>query len=907
MDVRWPKISLLFIALVAQWPVTVRAQSGDTYESGSPRWRLVDSDCKAQLALSEMSLSFPHGGQACELMELFCANGTYAYMATPIEPAAIIDELAPSIWVQCMGGHIRIGANVVFPNATHPSTGGRLHTILWGDSYDDPGQWQKLQLKNCEQLLSQEIIAIRGRFGAKVDFEGAYVDSIVLNVYTGPGRYRLKVDDLYLQGAVPISSLGFPVAIDWRQRWRWRDGSNSEELRWLQQTPTNRLPVWWQYQGESMPWLHSIGFRGLMLNRFPSEEMLNEARSARLTVISPPPSRDLAVENEVWDTVKGWIIGAALDSRGMKETREEVSRVGQLQSNLRRNTIAEALEDYWAFSRVVDEVVVPIPSNISAGSVIEKSQWLTHSLRDSSKRGSSWVSIATEALPSWYEQIREAQRIVEQTAPEIETTDAMQLRLQVARAVAAGARGFVLRSTTPLDINNSDHRVRIAAMRSINRDLAFIGPWITGGQIAPVPKIDRQDYDQAAWNASRSHLIMFINSDPQSQYSLPPTRDRPLKATMPLPSGIHKVLRVTGGSVETLLLTPSAEGMTWEIKEPAPIEFCVLTDNPVVERYVSRQLSQTAVESAEDWLDIAGHQLQVASRITAARWPEPQDALSKTYYSTITAAQVRVEQGFGELRANRPGRAVDAAAQALDAAQMIIYESFQTATSNLSSPQSSPLVLSPASLHYHWSLARSCQRSQWRELALPGDDLANLNAMLEFGWSQQRRLDERAELLVELMPRVDNSILQPGLRLAAVPRSGQVLPGGYEGASIRVRSAPASAERGELVRVTARAIVRKSPVEPGAGLLVYDNKCGPALGQLVRGEPGQVVPIELYRFVTDNTPFRLLTELRGECDIVLEGIKLSAIQPAVNQSYYPTQNILPTNSQLLERTNPRPD
>lgn len=885
---------LCLVAAVCVWlasPIALlRAQVSDSFEGGPPRWQLVESDCQAQVDLNEISPSLPRSGQACELIEIYCGTGTYAYLAMPIEPSAIIDEFAPSVWVQCMSGRIRIGANVVFPNATHPETGGRLHAILWGSTYDQPGHWQRLELAGSARLLSAEITALRQRFGPKINVDGAYIDSLVLNAYTGPGRYRIKLDDLSLRGMIPVSSLGQAVPDDWRARWRWRGGDTREQDRWTL-TQAGRIPVWWQYQGESLPWLYSLGFRGLSLNRFPSEALLSEARSAKLAVISPPPAQKLAVDADAFDAVKGWLVGAAVDSRGLDALRQEVTRISQLGEPLRRPTIAEGLEEYWALSRVVDELVVPAPSNMSAGPASDQLRWLRASVEDSSRRGSGWVSITTDALPSWYEQIRQAQKVVEPTMPELETTDPVQLRLQVARAVAAGARGFLFRSSTPLDITSNEHRVRVAAMRTVNRDLTLVGPWVTGGQIAPIPKIDREDYTAAAWIASQSHLIVFLNNSAESQYSVPPTRDRPLKASMPLPAGVNHVMRITGGAAQSLLLTPSPEGMTWEIPEPGPIEFCVLTDNPLVQRYVLQHLNETAVEAATDALDIADHQLELATKLTSARWPQTVEGLPGRYLSTITAARERVDQGYQELRANRTSRAIEAASQAYEAAQLIVHESFRTATSNLATPQSSPLVLSPASLPYHWMLARACERSTWRQVPLPGNDLASLDTMLQAGWSQQRRLDQRAEMLVELVPQLAEEQKGPGLRLAALAKPGQTLPGGYEGASIRVRSAPSQTSPGELVRVTARAIIRRAPVDPGAGLLVYDNKAGPALGQLVRGQTGEVVSIELYRFVTDDTPFRVLTELRGACDIVLEGIALSAIQPAVNQSTYPTKAV----------------
>ncbi len=575
--------------------------------------------------------------------------------------------------------------------------------------------------------------------------------------------------------------------------------------------------------------------------------------------------------------------------------KSEVLRVSQFPESLQRPSIAEAMEDYWSFSRVVDDLIVPAPPAVSAGIPQEKLDWLRANLQNTRRAGTSWVSISTDPLPGWNEQIRRAQQIVDPTGPELDTTDAMQLRLQVAKAVAAGAQGFLFRSTTPLDGNGTDRSMRVAAMRTINRDLRLIGPWVSGGQTAPIPQLNRNDYAAAAWQTSRSHLIMFVQHSADAAHSLPPTRDRSLTASMPLPAGVHNVWRITGGSVQSLPLRPSAEGMSWEIPEPDAVEFCVLTDNPVVERYVSRTVNenQYSTEAAEDMLDIASHQLLLASRVTAARWPQATEELPRRYYSTIAAAQSLVEQGYARLRARRPRLALDAAGQAYDAAQLIMHESYTTAISNLASPQSSPLVLNPATLPMHWSLADSCARSRWRALPLPAGEFADLNGMLDAGWTQQRRLTERADMKVELVPvsavaGESSSKSTLGLRLAAMPWPGQVLPGGYEGATIRVRSAPSQAGQGELVRITGRAIVRQAPVEPGAGLLVYENKAGPALGQLVRGQTGEVVPIELYRFVTDDQPLRILTELRGACDIVLEGLSLSAIAPAENIQRYPT-------------------
>ncbi|MCC6511144.1 MAG: hypothetical protein IT423_18730 [Pirellulaceae bacterium] len=148
---RWCSIvvgSLIFVCLSQALARPVRAQIRDSFEGGGPRWQLVESDCTAEVSNQEITPASPHSGQTCESLEMYCANGTYAYLAMPVEPCAIIDELTPSVWIQCASSRIRLGVSVVFPNALHPSTGGRMHTILWGGTYDEPGQWQRLTVNN---------------------------------------------------------------------------------------------------------------------------------------------------------------------------------------------------------------------------------------------------------------------------------------------------------------------------------------------------------------------------------------------------------------------------------------------------------------------------------------------------------------------------------------------------------------------------------------------------------------------------------------------------------------------------------------------------------------------------------------------------------------------------------------
>ncbi len=877
-------------------------QMSDSFEAGDVRWLLVEDDCQASIAQHEITRAMPHAGQSCERIDLVAARGTFAYLAYPIEPCAVIDEFSPSLWIRCASGPLQIGARVVFPLATNSVTGGRITTILWGDSYSVPGQWQRLELRESHRKFELEKIALRNQHGSDINLDRAYIDSIVVNAYTGPARSRIQVDDLNLAGVVSLANLGQTVAPGWRERWRWRAELPSPEQTQWAKAISNRPPLFYQYRGESLRWLHSLGFRGLLLDRIPSKQFLDEASNVGLEIICPPPQLAVAADDRPWNIVKGWMVGEALDVQQAGRLISQVERLVELPDPLKRPMLSEAMENFWMFSRITDEVVVPVPSSISAGEPEAKLNWLNQSIEISRKRGSGWVTISLDD-PNWKKQLDIAREITEPDKVSLLTpTDPLQMRLQFARALSGQAKAFVLRTSQPLEPNADVDRPRIAALRTINRELTLLGPWIVAGQPVTSVATNRADYRASAWATSRSHMVLVHTIAPDSSYCVPPTADTPLECRLPIPFGTAQVVRLTSGSMEVLPLSPTPEGLTWNVRHPAAIEFFVLTDNPVVNSFLRRQLLHS-VEAAEDHLNIASHMLNLAAATSQSRWQGSAEPAARNDMRMLASGQRRLEAGFEALRLSQSAPAVAAALESSHAAQAILTSAYRAMRAEFASPQTTPLALNPNGLRYHWLVAQACQRSVWRPLPLPGADFGNLSAMQQAGWSQDRRPQEQAELLVELLPQdsrlgsLASSGQSPadkaeaprvGLRMAATRRSVEPIAGGYEGAIVRIRSSSAPVTRGQLVRVDGVAEIRRSSDQFGAGLLVYDNQAGPSLGQLIQGQPGQQVPIQLYRFVTDDGEFRVLAELRGECDIVVRSLSLNVIDPATNRSEFIT-------------------
>jgi hypothetical protein len=868
------------------------AQRVDQFEGGRPRWILVESDCQAQLVEHEISLLQPRSGRTSELFQVACGTGQQVLLAYPIEPCLPLNEFQPRLWTRCSSGGIRLGVRIVFPLAEHPITRGRLQTIVWGDTYKNAGEWQMLQVAELEKLAQAAVISLRNEWGAAINLEGAYIDSLVLNAYTGPGRYRVQVDDLDLRGMVPLAALGRPLEANWRETWRWRTARPAHGAQlW---SAANRPPVWLQYHDEPLPWLRSLGFTGLFLERLPDEQQLARIAQSELGIVAPPPAYNLTLDESSKRAIKGWLVGAALDRRQVDIVRTQTQQVQNLANELRRPLVGEALEQYWMFSRMADEVIVPAPGPSLPGSSLEKLQWLERQLAVTRQRGRGWVSINTGETPALVEQYQAALEALGEPQPAGLPANPLGLRHQATSAILAGARGILFRSMRPLDIQAESDSAAVAAIRLINSDLETWGPWIMAGQANQPPQLSRSDFVVRAWGLDDSQMIIAMSATAEADRSPPPTYDQSLRFEL-AQGRLQQVLRLTHGQLSRVQAEIAPGGSSFTISRPEPIEVILITDNPRMLDFVRGKLSANESQRSADHLEITQYSLRIAEQIIAARFTAeaatPQLAADlRRENRRLAVLNRQLESAWQALRQNRANAALTLSLETSQGVQQVMREALSAASSSLASPQSSPFVLSPALLPLHWQVANACSRSTWERQPLPGGELSDLDELLRTGWSQQRRLEEQVDLRVEVLP--SNEATRPGgLRLAAYQRQTQPglepLSGGYQGASLRVRSAAIPVRKGQLLRITAVARVLKAGQDTDSGLLVYDNFAGPSLGQLVRATPGGQTPVELYRFATEDGELRILAECRGECDVVLESLIVDAITPATNRSSFP--------------------
>ena len=155
-----------------------------------------------------------HDGQRSEYLQLDVKPGTFIHYQYGIGQAPVSDEFSARIWVKANRPGIQLHARLILPNERDPKfLESRLSTMLPGDDYRNVGRWQQLEIPRPQLLLEKAKAKMQSKdqLGRPVNFTDAYVDALVLNVYAGPGRTEVWIDDLEVgpvSGPVPAAPSG---------------------------------------------------------------------------------------------------------------------------------------------------------------------------------------------------------------------------------------------------------------------------------------------------------------------------------------------------------------------------------------------------------------------------------------------------------------------------------------------------------------------------------------------------------------------------------------------------------------------------------------------------------------------------------------------------------------------------
>jgi hypothetical protein len=198
--------ALLVTALLV--PAVARAQTGwyEGFEGPQPSWQEAGGDAQYRVLQHQRLQQNAHTGVGCEWLQLEGDGGSCVYFAHDVGRPRVIYELAPSVWIKADRPNLQLAVRVVLPRTTDPRSGRPVATILAGPAYSDVGRWQQLRLGGIPTLLTRQIRVLHMQIGPQVDDREAYVDAVLLNVYGGPGKTNVWIDDLAVAGHAAVAS-----------------------------------------------------------------------------------------------------------------------------------------------------------------------------------------------------------------------------------------------------------------------------------------------------------------------------------------------------------------------------------------------------------------------------------------------------------------------------------------------------------------------------------------------------------------------------------------------------------------------------------------------------------------------------------------------------------------------------
>jgi hypothetical protein len=869
------------------------AQYRDDFESGATRWRLWRDDAGSRVLQNQRTQTVPHSGSASEMIEVTSGlQGTYIHLEYPLnERLAVIDELRCSFWVRAAVSGMRPALRVVFPRTAHPATHEPLTTLLIGGPSTGGGEWSQVEIRRPIDLLEAQHRVLKAQYGPTVDLREAYVDAVVLDVYNGPGNTKLQIDDLIIDGIVPIemnrSQLPVPPA---RLGSVESDQELSESIAARARDLRASVPRWFQYRGESLDWLASIGINGLIVDQAPPVDFLNQAERFRMAVIAPPPAL-LPSESELpaWDAIQGWSLGWALDHSHLEAARESTIRLNRLPNALRKPTLVEPMEAYGPYARLADLVAVPVPLSTTIRDHDEAELLLKQEIQNLRGRTLPITSLMLEPIAQWRQQRDSLAQAIGSNAEMIQAYDRGQARLQLLRSMGHGARGWYFRSLSPLDSDDQSNQARIESLQALNAEIRLLSPWLQSGEPATKIAVDLSTgYVGYRIAMPRSQLIMLIARGDSDQLVVPSSNLPILSFKLARTQQTAQIYRISRGRLESLVAKPSPDGWNVEIPNPSTAELLVVTEDPRAIRYLQTTLAEISPQISESRLAIADQSLQLAQMtLVAEQVPDRDPAWAQV---RLSESSLRGAEQF--LTRGDAIRSVANADAAASIADQIIFQSWQRARIRFSSTNSSPLIASRLSLPLHWELDRIIRNRTWEPRKIPQGDLDDLNKMVSEGWTIDRRLEDR----VNSQPSIASDAgpdRSNALQIDASSIDRNPIPGGYAGASLHISSPKIDVPNHSLIHFEGLVRVIGGAIDPQSGLLAYDDEGGPALGQLINAQTGDASTwqhINLYRFHTQNEGVRLHLEIRGSARVLVDQLRVEFLMPKPVSSF-PTRPI----------------
>lgn len=879
-----PLVAVVLVSLAQVNTAAAQTVVREEFEDAANSWQVLTADAAYRLVSHQRVRDEKHSGEGSEQIRLLGNNGSYVYIGHAIGQARIIPELAPSLWLKADRPGLQFYVRAVLPRTEDPRTGGPVTTLLPGARYTQPGTWQQLRIDDIPQQLARHVRVLRSQIGSHVDPREAYIDQIVLNIYGGPGVTTVWIDQLEVAGVVDArgpgaehraqayapASVATPVAFD--------APAQQIELQGTLLVAGGRtvLPRIIQHRGEPLSALQQLGFNTVQLSTPASESLLAEARRLGLWLIAPPPT-PAELEGPgitaAYDPVIAWSLGTHLSTQDLERVRALAAQLRRRDPRAGRPLIADCQSDLRSFSRIADILVIghsPLGTSLELS---DYARWIAERPQFARPGTPIWSRIQTD----FDLHVQNQWRALFPTAVASAAIDPEQLRFLVHASLAAGARGLVFDSHTPLTSSDAAGQQRRLTLELMNLELRMIEPWATGGGTRSSAHSSDTSVTGAMLQTERSRLLLPLAAARHDQFvpHRPPTG--PIAFVVPGVPESNNAYELTGASLPPLRHQRVTGGIRVTQERSDSCAMVLMTGDPRVISSLSREVQQHRRRTAELKREQAIRefaQVEFVHRRLPQQSPVAAQCDAWLEQARGSLAQCQTLWGASDF----PG-AYREARRTLGTLGRIERARWREAVDGWPSLMTSPFAVTFGTLPQHAEFAELLKQSQRHRSQLPAGDMESLEAMMQAGWTHVKHPLPGVSSSVEL------SLLEPrsgrfSLRLKVWADEQPNPVTAVETAPLWVTTPPVSVPPGQLVCISGWVRVPEPITGSFDGLLIVDSLGGPALAERVK-ETMNWQEFTLYRVAPESGQLSVTFALTGFGEAWLDEIRIEPVQRAM--------------------------
>ncbi|MFT3882340.1 MAG: hypothetical protein QM703_22150 [Gemmatales bacterium] len=805
-------LAIIWLAGLHAQPPTTSSVHREGFEQGTICWRTGVADAPFQETLHRLDSKIAHTGTRSENVQLIAKPGTHIYYWYALPKAEIVDDLKVSVWVKANRPGMRVGARVVLPQERNAKNLDQPVTLLLnGDVYAQTGEWQQLWLREPKKELAGQSLLLQGEVNRKVNTNGAFIDQLQLNIYSGPGEHQVWIDDIEIN---PVISSG-PAET------RSSTPASTASIRSavpLVELTRNKLVVEKQNyflrgirftDAASLKSLREIGFNTLWVDSKTPEATLTSAVKEGFWLVPElrPPQGGIAMLTPTslrtemdrfprTDHVLAWQLSA--------ETGLTSEQVDVVSKSLRGSRTQGQLysgsvwNGYRQYSQQLEMIGVHRWPLLTTLNPTDYRDWLVSRTRLAQPDAFFWTWVQTH--------VPESTRLMVQGVEKSKTSSDLgpnpgQIRLMSYLALSAGYRGLGFWADDTLN-DEKLGKARKLELALLNLQFSLLEPYLATIQDVQWIKTIDPRIHAAILRCDGGFVVLPIWTAPGNQFVLGPSHVKHLQIVIPGLPIDAQVFEVVPGDLRAIHHRRAAGGVEISLPDFSVCTALLCTSDTNAIGKMQQQAQQTARLAAQWAYDAAREELTtvevIHDQLKAQGLDRPYDhQLREQAYKQLEASFKAFNRG--NLADHRVS--YEASQRSGEYIRQLMRNHWDYTVKGLSSPVSSPYTLSYYSLPKYYDWLKVINQSQISGNLLRDGDCETPAGAAPSGWTVKKDTQDEvqlSEMRVSESPHEGNQCW----KLSITPKDASYAPDALERTFLVVNSPSITLPPGTNVKLT---------------------------------------------------------------------------------------------------------